>query len=91
MKNLAIVAALAAGSNAHSLSARTVGCCFELTADGGASGPVGQLDDGQVRVGGGLPSVKFCIDKDGEIMDDSNRPCILTRKLASIHIFFFSS
>lgn len=82
MKNLAIVIALAVGSNAHTLASRGApGCCFELTAGGGTTGPVGQLGDGQNRIGGGLSPVKFCIDKDGEIADQSGRPCILTREL----------
>jgi hypothetical protein len=85
MKNLAIVAALAADSNAHALAPRgPPGCCFKLTASGGTTGPVGQLIDGQNRIGGGLSPVTYCIDKDGEIADSSDRPCILTREFTSL-------
>lgn len=81
MKNLAIVAALAAGTKAHCLAPRGEVCCFELNAKGGIEGSVGQLSDGQNRIGGGLPPTTYCIDTDGEIEDSSGRPCILTREL----------
>ncbi|KAL9618380.1 MAG: hypothetical protein Q9160_006888 [Pyrenula sp. 1 TL-2023] len=52
-------------------------CCFKLTAAGGATGPVGQLPDGQNRVGGNYPNGTYCIDN-GEITDGGGRGCILT-------------
>jgi hypothetical protein len=55
-------------------------CDFTLTASGGKSGTIGQLHDGQNRIGGGLPPHHFKIH-DGGITDDSGeKGCILTRK-----------
>lgn len=54
---------------------------FTLQAHGKASGPIGQLDDGQNRVGGGLPMGQYTLkygSKGGEIVDGKNRGCILT-------------
>jgi hypothetical protein len=55
-------------------------CSFELTASGGASGTIGQLSDGQNRIGGGLSPATFTISNGG-IIDSAGRGCILTRKL----------
>lgn len=55
-------------------------CSFELTASGGESGTIGQLSDGQNRIGGGLSPATFTIDNGG-ITDAAGRGCILTRKL----------
>ncbi|GAB7355894.1 hypothetical protein MBLNU459_g6542t1 [Dothideomycetes sp. NU459] len=56
-------------------------CCFSLTASGGKSGVVGQLGDGQNRIGqmAGLAntSPQYCINN-GAITDGSGRGCILT-------------
>ncbi|PYI03741.1 hypothetical protein BO78DRAFT_409650 [Aspergillus sclerotiicarbonarius CBS 121057] len=76
MKNYATLAAFAAGANA--LVGRSDSCCFHLTASGGASGTVGQLGDGQNRIGGGLPETQFCIDSNGGITDSSGRGCVVT-------------
>lgn len=76
MKSFAAVAAFAAGANA--LAIRGDSCCFTVTASGGTSGTVGQLDDGQNRVGGGLPPATYCITPGGTITDGSGRGCILT-------------
>ncbi|KAH1436265.1 hypothetical protein KXW65_004535 [Aspergillus fumigatus] len=76
MKNFASLAALAVGANA--LVTRDNTCCFHLAASGGASGPIGQLDDGQNRVFGNLPEGEFCINSDGGIIDGHGRGCILT-------------
>ena len=76
MKNLATLTAFAAGANA--LVGRSNSCCFHLTATGGASGTVGQLGDGQNRIGGGLPETQFCIDSNGAITDSSGRGCVVT-------------
>lgn len=81
MRSFATFAAFAAGTNAL-VPRQTSGCCFHLTASGGASGPVGQLGDGQNRVGGdsaSLPEGQYCISSDGSITDGSGRGCILTR------------
>lgn len=68
-------------ANAHALAGRSQVCCFHLTASGGASGEVGQLSDGQNRIGdNSLSPAEFCISSDGSITDGSGRGCILTRK-----------
>ncbi|BCS01055.1 putative GPI anchored cell wall protein [Aspergillus luchuensis] len=76
MKNVATLAAFAAGANA--LVGRSDSCCFHLTASGDASGTIGQLGDGQNRIGGGLPATQFCIDSNGGITDSSGRGCVVT-------------
>ncbi|GES62407.1 GPI anchored cell wall protein [Aspergillus terreus] len=76
MRNFATVAAFAAGANA--LVSRGGNCCFHLKATGGASGTIGQLDDGQNRVYGGLSEAQFCIDSNGAITDENGRGCIVT-------------
>ena len=79
MRNIIAVAAFAAGSNA--LVGRADSCCFHLTSTGGASGTLGQLGDGQNRIGdSNLPPAQYCIDANGGITDSSGRGCILTRK-----------
>lgn len=80
MKSLfATLAAFAASTQA--LTGRTTNCCFHLTASGGASGTVGQLSDGQNRIGDhSLSTAQFCISPDGSITDGSGRGCILTRE-----------
>lgn len=55
----------------------TVSSCFQLTATGGPGGVVGQLSDGQNRIGQGLPAATYCIDN-GAITDGNGRGCILT-------------
>lgn len=80
MKTFAAIAALAVCATAR-LTQRgdNQKCCFSLTANGGGlSGSVGELDDGQARIGGGLPPSHFCITDNGEITDQSGRGCILT-------------
>lgn len=68
-------------ANAYALAGRGQTCCFHLTASGGASGNVGQLSDGQNRIGDNtLSPAEFCISSDGSITDGSGRGCILTRK-----------
>jgi hypothetical protein len=67
--------ALAASASAAILPRNT--CTFSLTASGGESGTVGQLDDGQNRVGGGLPTGSYSINN-GMITDSQGRGCILT-------------
>jgi hypothetical protein len=59
---------------------RDAGACpFTLTAHGpgSASGIVGQLGDGQNRIGGGYPAATF-YHQNGSIIDSSKRGCILT-------------
>lgn len=52
-------------------------CCFAIAASGGVSGIVGQLYDGQVRVGPDFGGGTFCINN-GAITDSQGRGCILT-------------
>lgn len=74
-----VAVALAFSAGANALVSRSNTCCFSLTASGGASGTVGQLTDGQNRIGGGLMAGSFCIDNNGAITDGAGRGCILTR------------
>ena len=79
MKNFIALAAFAAGSNA--LVGRRDNCCFHLSSSGGASGTLGQLGDGQNRIGDdNLQPAQYCIDNNGAITDSNGRGCILTRK-----------
>lgn len=52
---------------------------FTLSAEGpgSAHGPIGQLGDGQNRIGGGHPQGTYYL-KDGRVSDKSDRGCILT-------------
>ncbi|KGO63808.1 Ubiquitin 3 binding protein But2, C-terminal [Penicillium italicum] len=77
MKNFITIAAFAAGTNA--LVGRSDSCCFHLTSSGGASGQLGQLSDGQNRIGdNSLSPAQYCIDSKGAITDSNGRGCILT-------------
>ncbi|KAI7204993.1 hypothetical protein D0869_00276 [Hortaea werneckii] len=76
MKTFATAAGMALGASA-ALLPRADQCCFQLTASGGASGTLGQLSDGQNRIGGGLGEATYCISN-GMITDKSGRGCILT-------------
>ncbi|KAJ5128891.1 hypothetical protein N7526_007057 [Penicillium atrosanguineum] len=77
MKTFITLAAFAAGTNA--LVGRGDSCCFHLTASGGASGSIGQLSDGQNRIGDdSLSSADYCINSSGGITDSNGRGCILT-------------
>ena len=79
MKNFVTVAAFAAGANA--LVGRGTSCCFHINVSGGAQGDLGQLGDGQNRVGdNSLQPAQYCIDSNGGITDASGRGCILTRE-----------
>jgi hypothetical protein len=76
--NTFVALSLALGASA--LAVPRSSCSFELTASGGESGTIGQLSDGQNRIGGGLPAATFTINNGG-ITDSAGRGCILTRKL----------
>ncbi|KAI4616891.1 hypothetical protein J4E83_006473 [Alternaria metachromatica] len=72
-------APIAFGLGANALVVRQATQCFKLEASGGASGVLGQLDDGQNRVGnGGLPTGCYCLDGNGGFTDSNGRGCILT-------------
>lgn len=79
MRSFIAVAAFAATTNAF--VGRRDNCCFHLTSSGGLSGDLGQLDDGQVRIGdNSLSASSFCIDANGVITDGAGRGCIITGK-----------
>lgn len=72
------LAALILAATTDALVARTQGCCFGLNAVvSGTSSTIGQLSDGQCRVGGGLNPSQFCLDA-GKITDGSGRLCVIT-------------
>ncbi|KAF7719648.1 Uncharacterized protein PECH_004146 [Penicillium ucsense] len=76
MKGSIAIASLAVG--AHALVTRGSDCCFHITTSGGASGELGQLGDGQVRVNDHtLSPSKFCLSN-GVITDSEGRPCVVT-------------
>jgi len=75
MKSFVGAAGLIIGASAAAV--RRDQCCFQLTASGGAQGSIGQLGDGQNRIGGGFPPATYCINNGG-ITDKNGRGCILT-------------
>jgi hypothetical protein len=70
-------AQVAFGFGANALVAREAAQCVQLQASGGASGVLGQLGDGQNRVGGGHPTGCYCLSNGG-FTDSNGRGCILT-------------
>ncbi|KAE9365122.1 hypothetical protein N431DRAFT_518127 [Stipitochalara longipes BDJ] len=71
------VASLAFGLSASASILPRNTCTFTLSTSGGQSGIVGQLSDGQNRVGGGHPIGTYSISN-GKITDSHGRGCILT-------------
>jgi hypothetical protein len=73
------LASLALAATASAATIRRDTCSFTLTASGGQSGTVGQLDDGQNRVGPNLPvpTGQYSINN-GQITDSKGSGCILT-------------
>ena len=71
------VASLAFALSASAATFPKNACTFTLTASGGQSGIVGQLSDGQNRVGGGHLTGTYSINN-GQITDAHGRGCILT-------------
>ncbi|KAF1942383.1 hypothetical protein EJ02DRAFT_345705 [Clathrospora elynae] len=71
-------AQVAFGLGANALVARESSQCIQLQASGGASGVLGQLGDGQNRVGGGYASGCYCLGSNGGFIDSNGRGCILT-------------
>ena len=51
--------------------------CVQIDASGGATGTLGQLSDGQNRIGGGNPTGCYCLSNGG-FTDSKGRGCILT-------------
>ena len=78
---VATVAVAASGASAAHIP-RAAGCSFQLTASGGPGGPVGQLGDGQNRIGQtsglAMTSSTYAIDINGGVTDSSGRGCIFT-------------
>jgi hypothetical protein len=70
-------AQVAFGLGANALVARDAAQCVQLKASGGASGVLGQLGDGQNRVGGSNPTGCYCLSNGG-FTDSNGRGCILT-------------
>ncbi|KAL2068477.1 hypothetical protein VTL71DRAFT_16575 [Oculimacula yallundae] len=68
---------LALVTSTSAIVTRWAPCCFHLSASGAVTGTVGQLDDGQNRIGGPLPPAQYCI-ADGAITDAHGRGCIVT-------------
>ncbi|USP76680.1 hypothetical protein yc1106_03954 [Curvularia clavata] len=68
---------LTLGLGANALVPRSSTQCYNLKASGGAEGILGQLDDGQNRVGDHLPTGCYCLC-DGGFTDSKGRGCILT-------------
>ncbi|KAL1655281.1 hypothetical protein SLS61_002167 [Didymella pomorum] len=71
------LAQVAFGLAANALVAREASQCVQLKASGGQSGVLGQLGDGQNRVGGGHPTGCYCLSNGG-FTDSNGRGCILT-------------
>ncbi|KAJ5669150.1 GPI anchored cell wall protein [Penicillium macrosclerotiorum] len=77
MKSFIALAAFFASANA--LVGRADKCCFHLTSSGGVSGSLGQLSDGQNRIGdNSLSPSTYCINSTGAITDSAGRGCIIT-------------
>ncbi|KAI7527567.1 hypothetical protein KC331_g16256 [Hortaea werneckii] len=73
-----LAAALAAAANAATLPQPK--CCFGITAYGGPGGTVGQLGDGQNRIGQNnlpVPQGTYCLNN-GALTDNYGRGCIMT-------------
>ena len=75
MKHSLAPLAFALGSTA--LVVRGDQQCVQLKASGSTSGTLGQLSDGQNRVGGGYTAACYCLSNGG-FTDNSGRGCILT-------------
>jgi hypothetical protein len=71
-------AQMAFGLGANALVARDAAQCIQLKASGGVSGTLGQLYDGQNRIGGNYPSGCYCLSNGG-FTDSKGRGCILTK------------
>jgi hypothetical protein len=78
-----LVLALASLAKSSPFPCSNSTCCFGLTASGGQNGTVGQLDDGQTRIGGGLPQAQFCMTGTS-IKDSEGRGCIVTGNPSTI-------
>jgi hypothetical protein len=76
MKHILASAACLVGASAVALHRD---CKFEISAIGLANGLIGQLSDGQCRIGGGYAPSKFNLDHSSGLMTDRNGwGCITT-------------
>ncbi|KAF3934115.1 hypothetical protein ABW19_dt0209460 [Dactylella cylindrospora] len=84
MRSTISLALLAFASTVYSVVLPRTNPCykcqgFTITVSGGASGPLGQISDGQNRVGPYTPNpAKYTLGCDGGIIDQNGRGCILT-------------
>ncbi|KAH8700234.1 ubiquitin 3 binding protein But2 C-terminal domain-containing protein [Talaromyces proteolyticus] len=76
MKTVFAVTACIATANA--LVTQNATCCFNMTVSGTSSGRLGQIDDGQTRLGNSTLASQFCIDSSGGITDAKHRGCFFT-------------
>lgn len=70
-------APIAFGLGASAAVLKRHACSFEMQAKGPVYGPVGQIADGQCRIGGGHSPSKFHLEG-GYLKDDHGRGCIIT-------------
>ncbi|KAK4502328.1 hypothetical protein PRZ48_005753 [Zasmidium cellare] len=73
----ALIAALVAAVSGSIIPRSSEECCFQISASGGVTGTLGQIYDGQNRVGGGYAPATYCL-KNGGLFDKNGRGCILT-------------
>lgn len=79
MRYTLVPLALGLGVSAIDLQKRYHECKFELNAKGGANGCIGQLEDGQCRIGGKYAPATFTLDQTTGILEDAKgRGCIIT-------------
>lgn len=89
MKSLLFLSAFAASVNGLVGRAEPA-CCFYLNVTGEVTGPLGQLVDGQSRVGDySLPQSQFCINSTGVVTDATGKGCIITSEFASSKSAYF--
>jgi hypothetical protein len=72
------LAALAFGLGASARVLRRDDCSFTLSTSGGVTGDVGQLEDGQNRVGGNLPTSQATYTINNGQISSAGKGCILT-------------
>lgn len=64
---------------AASLIKRHHSCSFQVSVFGGCAGHIGQIPDGQCRVGGSFQHSTFNLDKHSGVLTDAHgRGCYLT-------------
>ncbi|KAK3064789.1 hypothetical protein LTS18_003920 [Coniosporium uncinatum] len=57
--------------------------CFQLAASGPAQGTLGQIPDGQIRIGGNSAASTFCMNN-GILKDSQGRGCITTPEIGQV-------